>query len=181
SSSKKQKVSVGCIAPYKSQVLAIQEKLGDAYSREADNDFCVNARSVDGFQGGEEDVIIISTVACNPDGWIGFFANHQRANVALTRARYCLLILGNEETLERSRTIWWDLVLDAKARGCFYDASKDDGLARIMADALVDGGQSLSRQFGAMSLRNEARPWPSSTRNHSSYRKSFASPKSHIF
>ncbi|KAK1370362.1 Helicase MAGATAMA 3 [Heracleum sosnowskyi] len=177
SSSKKQKVSVGCIAPYKSQVLAIQEKLGDAYSREADSDFCVNARSVDGFQGGEEDVIIISTVACNPDGWIGFFANHQRANVALTRARYCLLILGNEETLERSRTIWWDLVLDAKARGCFYDASKDDGLARVMADALVDGGQSLSRQFGALSLRNEARPWPSSTRNHSSYRKSFASPR----
>lgn len=85
--SKKQKVSVGCIAPYNSQVQAIQEKLGDAYSREAGSGFCVNARSVDGFQGGEEDVIIISTVACNADGYIGFFANKQRANVALTRAR----------------------------------------------------------------------------------------------
>ncbi|KAL8109734.1 hypothetical protein AgCh_025728 [Apium graveolens] len=177
SSSKKQKVSVGCIAPYKSQVLAIQEKLGDEYSREADSNFCVNARSVDGFQGGEEDVIIISTVACNQDGWIGFFANHQRANVALTRARYCLLILGNEETLERSRTIWWDLVVDAKGRGCFYDASKDDGLARVMADALAEGGESLSKQFGAMSIRNEARPWSSSNRNHSSYGTSYASPR----
>ncbi|WOH11779.1 hypothetical protein DCAR_0831271 [Daucus carota subsp. sativus] len=175
--SKKQKVSVGCIAPYKSQVLAIQEKLGDTYSREADSDFCVNARSVDGFQGGEEDVVIISTVACNADGYIGFFANHQRANVALTRARHCLLILGNEETLEKSGTIWWDLVLDAKKRGCFYDASIDSGLAQVMADALVDGGQSLSRQFAAMNLRNEERPWPSSTRNYSGDRKTFASPR----
>lgn len=74
------------------------------------------------------------------------------------------MILGNEETLERSKSIWWELVLDAKARGCFYDANKDNGLARVMADALVDGGQSLSRQFAAMSLRNEARPWPSSSR-----------------
>ncbi|KAL1805547.1 hypothetical protein ACET3Z_028615 [Daucus carota] len=175
--SKKQKVSVGCIAPYKSQVLAIQEKLGDTYSREADSDFCVNARSVDGFQGGEEDVVIISTVACNADGYIGFFANHQRANVALTRARHCLLILGNEETLKKSGTIWWDLVIDAKKRGCFYDASIDSDLARVMADALVDGGPSLSRQFAAMSLRNEERPWPSSTRNHSGDRKTFASPR----
>ena len=74
------------------------------------------------------------------------------------------MILGNEETLKKSGTIWWDLVLDARKRGCFYDASIDSDLARVMADALVDGGPSLSRQFAAMSLRNEERPWPSSTR-----------------
>ncbi|KAK1378792.1 DNA-binding protein smubp-2 [Heracleum sosnowskyi] len=175
--SRNQKVSVGCIAPYKSQVQAIHEKLGDAYSREAGSHFCVNARSVDGFQGSEEDVIIISTVACNANGHIGFFKSKQRANVALTRARHCLLILGNEETLKRRRTIWRELVLDAKARGCFFNASKDDGLDRVMTDALVDGEQSLSRHFAAMSVSNEERPRRHRrTRKHSSSRKSFASP-----
>ena len=84
----KQKVRVGCISPYKAQVFAIQEKLGQTYSTDVDSEFSVNVRSVDGFQGGEEDVIIISTVRCNGNGAVGFLSNHQRANVALTRARY---------------------------------------------------------------------------------------------
>ncbi|PHT84563.1 hypothetical protein T459_13006 [Capsicum annuum] len=59
-------------------------------------------RSVDGFQGGEEDVIIISTVCCNSSGSVGFLSNLQRANIALTRARYCLWILGNGSTLNQA-------------------------------------------------------------------------------
>ena len=47
----------------------------------------ISVRSIDGFQGGEEDVIIISTVRCNKTGEIGFLKNRQRTNVAITRAR----------------------------------------------------------------------------------------------
>ncbi|KAI8023417.1 D-aminoacyl-tRNA deacylase [Camellia lanceoleosa] len=65
------------------KVIAIQEKLGTTYSTDAKSDFFVSVRSVDGFQGGEEDVIIISTVRNNGNGAIG-----QRVNVAPTRARY---------------------------------------------------------------------------------------------
>jgi len=54
----------------------------------SDPNFSVSVRSVDGFQGGEEDIIIISTVRSNGNGKIGFLDNRQRANVALTRARY---------------------------------------------------------------------------------------------
>lgn len=46
--------------------------------------------TVDGFQGGEEDVIILSTVRYNTMGYVGFISNAQRTNVALTRARYDL-------------------------------------------------------------------------------------------
>lgn len=67
---------------------AIQEKLGNKYSTEADSDFCVNVKSVDCFQGGEADVIIISTVRCNNKGTVGFLSNPQRTNVAITRARW---------------------------------------------------------------------------------------------
>ena len=84
----RQKVSVGIISPYNAQVFAIQEKLGKTYSTNTCSDFCVSVRSVDGFQGGEEDVIIISTVRNNLNGKVGFLSNRQRANVALTRARY---------------------------------------------------------------------------------------------
>ena len=51
------------------------------YSADSNDDFSVSVHSVDGFQGGEEDVITVS------NGVIGFLKNHQRANVALTRAR----------------------------------------------------------------------------------------------
>lgn len=81
------KVRVGCISPYKAQVFAIQKSLGKTYSTDANDLFSVNVSSVDGFQGGEEDVIIISTVRSNGNGSIGFLSNRQRTNVALTRAR----------------------------------------------------------------------------------------------
>ena len=83
----KQKVRVGCLSPYKAQVFALQEKLGKPYSTDANSEFSVNVRSVDGFQGGEEDVIIISTVRSNGSGSIGFLPDRQRTNVALTRAK----------------------------------------------------------------------------------------------
>lgn len=83
----KKKVSVGVISPYKTQVYAIQEKV-KGYSKYSDSGFSVSVRTVDGFQGGEEDVIIISTVRSNDNGSIGFLSDLKRANVALTRARY---------------------------------------------------------------------------------------------
>ncbi|RZB50671.1 putative helicase MAGATAMA 3 [Glycine soja] len=95
------KVSIGIISPYNGQVYEIQER--------------ITVRSVDGFQGGEDDIIIIiSTVRSNGNGKIGFLDNRQRANVALTRSRHCLWILGNEKTLSSGDSLWRNLKL-AKA------------------------------------------------------------------
>ncbi|GMP93604.1 hypothetical protein CsSME_00043360 [Camellia sinensis var. sinensis] len=109
--------------------------------KDANSDFSVSVRSVDGFQGGEEDVIIISTVRCNGRGSVGFLSNCQTANVALTRARHCLWILGNGATLINSGSVWKKLVVDAKARGCFYDANDDKNLAQAVGGALVELNQ----------------------------------------
>ncbi|KAL9251558.1 putative helicase MAGATAMA 3 [Drosera capensis] len=131
----KQKMSVGVISPYKGQVYAIQENLGKKYSADKKSTFSVSVRSVDGFQGGEEDAIIISTVRSNGNGSVGFLSNHQRTNVALTRARYCLWILGNGATLTNSGSVWKSLVDDAKGRGCYFDAEDDAKLNEIIAGA----------------------------------------------
>ena len=83
----KQRICIGVISPFKAQVHAIQQKLEKKYTGYVDSGFAVSIRSVDGFQGGEEEVIIISTVRCNINGSVGFLSNRQRANVELTRAR----------------------------------------------------------------------------------------------
>ncbi|GAB4837648.1 hypothetical protein Ancab_002498 [Ancistrocladus abbreviatus] len=137
----KQKISVGVISPYKGQVNAIEEKLAKKYGADKDSDFSVSVRSVDGFQGGEEDIIIISTVRCNGNGKIGFLSNRQRTNVALTRAKYCLWILGSGTTLIKSGSVWKKLVENAKARGCYHDADEDNKLAQAITDALIETDQ----------------------------------------
>ncbi|XWS65220.1 hypothetical protein CRYUN_Cryun05aG0073700 [Craigia yunnanensis] len=136
--STKQRIRIGVISPYKAQVHAIQDQLKEKYTAYADSGFSVSIRSVDGFQGGEEDVIIISTVRCNINGSVGFLSNHQRANVALTRARHCLWILGNEATFVKSDSVWKKLVIDAKRRGCFFNADEDKHLAEAIITALIE-------------------------------------------
>ncbi|CAA7020232.1 unnamed protein product [Microthlaspi erraticum] len=139
-------ISVGVISPYKAQVCAIQEKIGEKYS--TGELFSVSVRSVDGFQGGEEDIIIISTVRSNRNGIIGFLSNQQRTNVALTRARYCLWILGNEATLTKKKSVWRQLVNDAKSRKCFYYAEEDESLAQCveLSTTAVDDLHELQKK-----------------------------------
>ncbi|KAJ0968900.1 hypothetical protein J5N97_021777 [Dioscorea zingiberensis] len=121
-----QRLRVGIICPYTAQVVAIQQKLGKSYDQHGS--FSVRVNSVDGFQGSEEDIIIFSAVRSNTAGSVGFLSNVQRTNVALTRARHCLWILGNAPTLTSSGTIWAKLVRDAKNRGCFFNANEDGGV-----------------------------------------------------
>ncbi|PIA63253.1 hypothetical protein AQUCO_00200937v1 [Aquilegia coerulea] len=130
-----QKISVGVISPYKAQAFALQERVGNGY--ETHSNFSVSVRSVDGFQGGEEDVIIISTVRSNGKGSVGFLSNLQRTNVALTRARYCLWILGNGSTLMNSDSIWKKVVMDAQKRGCYFNVDEDETLSEALIDSML--------------------------------------------
>lgn len=85
----KQKLSIGVVSPYAAQVVAILDKLGNKYDKI--DGFLVKVETVDGFQGGEEDIVIISTVRSNTTQKLDFISNPQRMNVALTRARYSML------------------------------------------------------------------------------------------
>ena len=61
----------------------------------------ITVNTVDGFQGQERDVILISMVRSNEDGQIGFLRDLRRMNVAITRSRMKLIILGDVETLTK--------------------------------------------------------------------------------
>ncbi|CAJ2677794.1 unnamed protein product [Trifolium pratense] len=126
-------LSIGVVSPYAAQVDAIQDILGQKYDKH--EGFDVKVKTIDGFQGGEQDVIILSTVGTDCSTSLGFISNNQRTNVALTRARHCLWILGNERTLVSQKNVWKTLVLDAKKRQCFFNADEDMDLVKTIWDA----------------------------------------------
>merc|ERR1719427_1064124 len=73
----------------------------------------VVVNTVDGFQGSERDFIIISCVRGGPGG-IGFLQDRQRLNVALTRAKFGLVVVGNMATLEGASQMWKEFVGNAR-------------------------------------------------------------------
>jgi predicted DNA helicase len=90
----KSKHSIGIISPYRQQVNYITEKLIENKMKEG-----ISVQTVDGFQGAEKDVIFISLVRSNEKNDIGFLKDLRRMNVAVTRARKKLVILGDSSTI----------------------------------------------------------------------------------
>jgi len=93
-------IDVGIISPYRAQVQYLRRLL---QKREFFKPYrrLITVNTVDGFQGQERDVIIISLVRSNEDGQIGFLRDLRRMNVAITRSRMKLIILGDVETLTK--------------------------------------------------------------------------------
>ncbi|WP_422359829.1 AAA domain-containing protein [Reichenbachiella sp.] len=90
--------SVGVISPYKAQVINMQEQLAAMELEEGTrNKIAVN--TIDSFQGQERDIIYISLVRSNENGEIGFLSDTRRMNVALTRARKKLVVIGDSATI----------------------------------------------------------------------------------
>ena len=97
-----ERTDFGIITPYRGQARLIRRLLKmQHYFRKLKRHITVG--TVDGFQGQERDVIVISLVRDNADGNIGFLRDLRRMNVAITRARMKLIIVGNAETLSRHR------------------------------------------------------------------------------
>ena len=91
-------IDVGIISPYRAQVQYLK-KLIKKYEFFKPYRRLISVNTVDGFQGQERDVILISLVRSNDEGQIGFLKDLRRMNVAMTRARMKLIILGNKNTM----------------------------------------------------------------------------------
>ncbi|MCB1115028.1 MAG: AAA family ATPase [Chlamydiia bacterium] len=106
--------NVAIISFYAEQVNQINGAMRNRYPN-------IRVNTVDGFQGEESNIVIISCVRANLEQQIGFLKHSKRLNVALTRAKFSLIILGNKATLMRSDIS--ELVVDANERKVLFEES----------------------------------------------------------
>jgi len=102
--------------------------------------------TVDGFQGQEKDIIILSTVRSGSSPTIGFLKDARRMNVALTRAKSSLFVIGNARTLERGDERWRTIVGDARDRG-------------FLIDVCLSGQYGIRLMLSMMPRRSSLHPW----------------------
>lgn len=112
--------SIAIVSPYKQQVQVLNALINDndvlsPYS----NQIAVN--TIDSFQGQERDVVYISLTRSNADGTIGFLADTRRMNVAMTRARKKLVVVGDSATLSKSK-FYADFIAYAEELGAYHSA-----------------------------------------------------------
>lgn len=103
-------LTIGLLTFYSAQRELLASGTGDRVG--------MTVNTVDGFQGSERDVVVISCVRAGPaQSGIGFLADRQRLNVALTRARVCLVVVGDMGSLQQHSDMWRQLVSNAERRG----------------------------------------------------------------
>ena len=101
--------SIGVIAPYKAQIKLLKELLREAELPDVVRDL-LSVNTVDAFQGQERDVIYIGLTRTNDKGEIGFLKEYRRMNVAMTRARSRLVVIGDSATLGKDS--FYNAILD---------------------------------------------------------------------
>lgn len=112
-------LSIGIIAPYKEQLEAIRKAVENAGSVPFIQQLSIN--TVDSFQGQERDIILISMTRSNPDSRIGFLSEIRRMNVAMTRAKKKLVIIGDSSTLAQ-HAFYSELIELAEQRKAYQSA-----------------------------------------------------------
>ena len=95
-----EKPSIGIISPYREQVVFMEKEIEeDSFF----DNFDITVSTIDGFQGQERDVIYISLVRSNEKKEIGFLSDYRRMNVAMTRAKMKLIIIGDSATIGENK------------------------------------------------------------------------------
>jgi regulator of nonsense transcripts 1 len=114
--------AIGIITPYSGQKSYITEYLAVAPDLRPEEAQKIVVASVDGFQGSERDYIIMSCVRSKPVGSLGFLVHSRRLNVALTRAKFGLIMVGNATTLA-SDEMWRDLLEFFQSKNVLVDGT----------------------------------------------------------
>ena len=150
---------IGIVTPYVGQVRKLRQIFGDTRRRKRAGEFeneelgvvveegryaNLEIMSVDGYQGREKEVIVFSCVRSNSSGSVGFLADQRRLNVAITRARRGLIVVGNPATLE-THPIWKLWLAAMQERGLLVRYSQITGPLFIgLPDAMISSDASLS-------------------------------------
>ena len=112
--------TIAVISPYRLQVQLLKEQLDHAPVLQAYRD-SISVNTIDGFQGQERDVVYISMTRSNNDSRIGFLSEIRRMNVAMTRAKKRLVVIGDSATLSQS-TFYAEFIEYAQTQGEYRSA-----------------------------------------------------------
>ncbi|XP_078433844.1 P-loop containing nucleoside triphosphate hydrolases superfamily protein [Wolffia australiana] len=164
-------VKIGVITPYKSQLSLLRSRFSSTLGPSVVAN--VEFKTVDGFQGREVDILLLSTVrasACNSRdrgntklNSIGFVADMRRMNVALTRAKHSLWIIGNAMTLQ-TNLHWGKLLMDTKERNLFMSVARPYAAALQNTLCLVKESHQNVKTLGGgsgsepLSIKNPRKP-----------------------
>jgi superfamily I DNA and/or RNA helicase len=116
--------TIAVISPYKEQLHVLQEQLQhtptlQAYAHK------ISVNTIDSFQGQERDIVYISMTRNNTDGIIGFLSDTRRMNVAMTRARKKLIVIGDSATLSRHR-FYEEFIAHAEKHNAYKSAWEEN-------------------------------------------------------
>ncbi|MDR2145798.1 MAG: AAA family ATPase [Tannerella sp.] len=140
-----EKITVGVISPYSAQVDLFRQQIREYnYFEQFLSNRLITIRTIDGFQGQERDIIAISLVRSNRNARIGFLADYRRINVAMTRARKKLLIIGDSSTL-RKDPFYESLFLYVQKNGSVTTLS-DSGFNGRLDEIIADVRKKLSKE-----------------------------------
>ncbi|KAG9121572.1 DEAD-box type RNA helicase [Ceratobasidium sp. 392] len=115
---------IGVVSMYRGQVMHIKSRFQAVFGPAILK--LIDFNTVDGFQGQEKDIIILSCVRAGMNvQTVGFLADERRMNVAITRSRSSLFVLGHAATLERCNATWKTIVEDARGRGHLVKCSQN--------------------------------------------------------
>jgi DNA replication ATP-dependent helicase Dna2 len=142
---------IGIIAFYRSQLALLRSSLSSAYTQTQSSDLgispgCagVELHTADKFQGRDKEVVIVSCVRSNDHGSVGdLLKDRRRVNVALTRARSKLVILGSEKTLS-SNELLRDMVALCREKGWVHDLSLDAVDGHVFDEGVTQTGKTAS-------------------------------------
>jgi regulator of nonsense transcripts 1 len=112
--------AIGIITPYEGQRSYVVQSMQQTGTFKKEHYKEIEVASVDAFQGREKDFIVLSCVRSNDHQGIGFLSDPRRLNVALTRAKYGLVVLGNPKVLSK-HPLWHYLLLHFKERNCLVE------------------------------------------------------------
>jgi senataxin len=148
---------IGIITPYKEQKRKIQRELMKRFGNDSQLiRQSLEVSTVDGFQGQEREIIIFSCVRTGRhSGGVGFLSDARRINVALTRAKASLFVLGRADSLSKNG-LWRALIEDARQRGLL--APYDDATWRRMRESCGSVLGSIPSNLRASSMEQKRTP-----------------------
>ena len=124
-------IKVGLLSPYSAQRELLDRQISDAKCQWSPSKLDVAVNTVDGVQGQECDVVIFLAVRCNTDGRLGFLTDSRRLNVAVTRARFSLVLICDDRTLN-SNSMWKSFLDGVERDGRLFSCQNHDLLKKVL-------------------------------------------------